>query len=619
MKNTVLQFVLLLGLPLVLSAQPVLPRHTDALREQLITQYGQNSSLLNKTNESVYKAFDLYDVNSNKPFNLILELGKQADLSSLRYLQNKDEKAMEAYQKLSSVAEKSQKALRTTINEWLAAGQVGWTVSYLTITNGIVIKNIQAQDFAFIAQLMAREEVKFVYLDKAFPVEKLPTVAVAEPSRPKGPTPEWGILKIGADSLWRLGFRGQGVTVGGQDTGYDWTHPAIKNQYRGWNGTAQTADHNYNWHDAIHVLSPLNDDGTGNLGTNPCGLDVLSPCDDGLHGTHTMGTIVGFDTDEKIGVAPEAKWMACRNMERGWGSPSTYIECFEFFLAPTDLNGQNPDPTKSPDVINNSWGCPLIEGCDPSNFSLMNQAVDNLRAAGTVVVVSAGNDGPGCSSINNPAGIFGGSFSVGALSLNDTIAGFSSRGPVTVDSSNRRKPNVTAPGVYVRSCIPDSSYTYLSGTSMAGPHVAGAVALLISVNPALRGQVEDIETILETTATPYFDTVGCGGIAGSAHPNNTYGYGVINLIAAAEAAAAYVGTNSPNIAANGLIIYPNPSAEGLFNMDLPDAGTLQVFDAQGRQIYNAITNEGLFRLDLSRFAAGAYFYRYNEYSGVLVK
>ena len=113
-----------------------------------------------------------------------------------------------------------------------------------------------------------------------------------------------------------MGFSGQGVVVGGQDTGYEWNHPALKNKYRGWNGS--TADHNYNWHDAIHNLI--------GGGTNSCGLNLTAPCDDDNHVTHTMGTMDGGVNDDSIvGVAPAATWMGCRNMEEGDGTPATYI------------------------------------------------------------------------------------------------------------------------------------------------------------------------------------------------------------------------------------------------------------------------------------------------------
>jgi subtilase family protein len=157
----------------------------------------------------------------------------------------------------------------------------------------------------------------------------------------------------------------------GHDTGVRWTHEALKSKYRGWNGVA--ADHNYNWHDAIHNPDP----------TNVCGASSPTPCDDdtllgGGHGTHTVGTMVGSGPPRatqknEIGMAPDAKWMACRNMSHGLGAVPTYLECMQWFLAPTKVDGTGADSSKAPDVVNNSWGC--VEGCPPPALQ------DTLRAS----------------------------------------------------------------------------------------------------------------------------------------------------------------------------------------------------------------------------------------------
>ena len=150
-------------------------------------------------------------------------------------------------------------------------------------------------------------------------------------------------------AVWAEGFFGQGIVVGGADTGIRWTHNALKPHYRGWNGI--TADHNFNWHDSIHS------------GGGICGPDSPAPCDDSGHGTHTIGTAVGDDgAGNQIGMAPQAKFIGCRNMNVGVGSPATYTECFEWFLAPYPVGG-NPsqgDPDKAPDITTNSWTCPSI-------------------------------------------------------------------------------------------------------------------------------------------------------------------------------------------------------------------------------------------------------------------
>ena len=122
------------------------------------------------------------------------------------------------------------------------------------------------------------------------------TPIVATPTEPQTPeTIEPGIPYTHAPDVWALGFRGQGITIGGADTGQRWTHNALKPHYRGWDGV--TADHNYNWHDAIH-------DSVG----NPCGNDSRFPCDDLGHGTHTIGTAIGDDgMGNQIGMAPSSE------------------------------------------------------------------------------------------------------------------------------------------------------------------------------------------------------------------------------------------------------------------------------------------------------------------------
>lgn len=416
---------------------------------------------------------------------------------------------------------------------------------------------------------------------------------------------EWGVLNIKADKVWEMGYRGEGVVVGGQDTGYEWEHPAIKNRYRG--NQTDSVNHNYNWHDAIHELNPLNDTTL----QNPCGLNLTIPCDDHNHGTHTIGTVVGTSEEAQIGVAPDAQWIGCRNMERGYGSPFSYLECFQWFLAPTNLLGENPRPDLAPHIIVNSWSCPEMEGCTPANFALLQEAVDNLKASGVMVVVSAGNSGRnGCSSVNTPAAIFENSFSVGATRFNDSIASFSSRGPVLVDGSKRLKPNVTAPGVSVLSAIRGGNYARFSGTSMAGPHVAGAAALIISANPALAGQVETIENILEQTAMPMIAETNCGDLETNAVPNATYGFGRIDVLAAVEAAleiSSVEATTYPT-----LKVFPNPTSDQVnLVAEKPLSGDYFLYNYNGQLMHQLhLRSQTSFSVDLSGLPKGIYFYRF---------
>jgi subtilisin family serine protease len=325
---------------------------------------------------------------------------------------------------------------------------------------------------------------------------------------------EWGVNKVRAPMVWAAGFTGQGVVIAGQDTGIRWTHTAIKAKYRGWDGT--TADHNYNWHDAVHA--------TG----SSCGADSQVPCDDNGHGSHTIGTMVGDDGgSNQVGVAPGALWIGCRNMNAGDGTPARYNECAEFFLAPTDLSGANPDPDKAPDVVSNSWGCPPSEGCTAG--AEVQEAIENLVAGGIVFVAAAGNDGSSCSTITDPPAIYDASFTIGSMTSSDAMSSFSGRGPVAGLAGF--KPDVIAPGSSVRSITrsSDTAYTSLSGTSMATPHVAGVVALLMSADPTLKGDPARVEQILRDTAIPLTSsTQTCGGIPSTTIPNHVQGWGRVD-------------------------------------------------------------------------------------------
>lgn len=439
----------------------------------------------------------------------LIVLGEQADLSAAAGFTTKLEKGRYVFETLTLVAESSQRDL---LDELARAGvehRSFW------ITNMIWAKG----GASAVASIAARQDVARIAAN--------PSVRFSEPWAGEAVAPEvplaieWNILKVNADDVWALGFTGQGAVVGGQDTGYDWDHPALKAKYRGWNGAS--ADHNYQWHDAIHS------------GGGSCGANATAPCDDHSHGTHTMGTMVGDDgAANQIGMAPGAKWIGCRNMDQGNGTPATYAECYQWFIAPTNIAGTNPDPAQAPDAINNSWGCPDSEGCtDPE---VLRTAVENLRAAGIFSAHSAGNSGSSCSTVDTPAAIYDASFTVGSTTSGDGISGFSSRGPVTVDGSNRRKPDISAPGSCIRSSVPGTGYgSCWDGTSMAGPHVAGMVALLVSADPALAGNVDALEELIRESAFhPGTSGQVCGGISATTWPNNTFGWGRIDALAAVQ-------------------------------------------------------------------------------------
>jgi uncharacterized repeat protein (TIGR01451 family) len=453
----------------------------------------------------------------------LVYLTTKADLSEAKALLTKLEKGWYVFETLTSIAESTQKPLIAELEKLGVDYRPYWIVNMVWVRGSLSTIQLLAQR-PDVAHLYANPQVA---LDAPLEVRTTST-------QPEGI--EWNINKVSAPQVWALGYIGQGVVIGGQDTGYAWDHPAIKNQYRGWNGLF--VNHDYNWIDTTYNHSTV-------------------PLDPYGHGTHTMGTMVGDDGgNNKIGMAPGARWIGCRNMDAGGnGTPETYIGCYQWFVAPTRVDGSEPRPDLAPDVINNSWGCPPSEGCTDPNVLL--EAVQNLVAAGIVTTHSAGNSGDACSTIWDPAAIYDESFTVGATDSSDNIAGFSGRGPVTVDGSNRPKPDISAPGVSVRSAYPPYGYTWMSGTSMAGPHVAGLVALLISAQPAMRGQVDQIEWTIEKTAVGRTTNKACGGDLPDQIPNNTYGWGRIDALAAANYHTIELekDASAPLVQPGGMITY----------------------------------------------------------------
>lgn len=470
--------------------------------------WGQNSKIDPK----------LLSIDPSLQQNIVIILNEQADISKAFQIKGKNNKAKYVYNTLFDFAVRSQTNIITALRVRGIIHMPRYIVNVISATASI-------EDIEWIAQ---RKDVQAIIEDGIFMMEQQIENRREETSGLRAPI--WNLTHIGAPAVWDKGITGENTVIGGQDTGYAWEVPTIKEKYRGWNGSA--ASHDYHWHDAIHEDNPMSH------GINLCGFDSPIPCDDHDHGTHTMGTMVG-DVDNngnEIGVSPDAQWIGCRNMENGYGTLTTYTECFEWFLAPYPV-GTNPsqgDSDMMPHVITNSWGCPPIEGCNSSNWSVMETALNNLRAAGCVIVVSAGNSGSDCATVNSPAAIFEGSYSVGATNSSNDIANFSSRGAVTVDGSNRLKPDISAPGVNIRSCLKDGSFVNWSGTSMAGPHIAGIVSLMISANPALEGEVDKIQEIINKTATERTTSQNCGSISGGEIPNNTFGHGIANALTALD-------------------------------------------------------------------------------------
>jgi subtilisin family serine protease len=261
---------------------------------------------------------------------------------------------------------------------------------------------------------------------------------------------------IGAPQVWSLhdgnghSVNGQGLRVAIIDTGIDYTHPDLGNGF----GPS---------HRVIGGYDFVNNDN--------------DPMDDNGHGTHVAGIVAA--NGGVVGVAPGANLLAYKALDaNGSGSFSNVIAAIE---RATDPDG-NPATADAANVINMS----LTGPGNPDDA--VSQAVDNAVDQGVIVVVAAGNSGPGYETMGTPASARK-ALTVAASDKSDQLASFSSRGPMR-DYLGLLKPDITAPGVSIRSTVPLNGqwgsadrYNTLSGTSMAAPHIAGAAALIKQLHP----------------------------------------------------------------------------------------------------------------------------------------
>ncbi|GAB4086863.1 hypothetical protein GCM10028784_34930 [Myceligenerans cantabricum] len=343
-------------------------------------------------------------------------------------------------------------------------------------------------------------------IHEQFDMEKVEPVETKPADEKLTTAVEWGLTEINAPDAWALGYTGAGITVASFDTGVDGSHPALADKYRGM-GADGTLDNDYNWFDV----------------PGGCGG---SPCDTQGHGTHTTGTMVGDDgAGNQVGVAPDATWIAANCIDNAGCTRDDYLADAQWFLAPTRADGSDPDPAMRPHVVNNSWGIP--PGA-PDPYGWMRDETLAWDASGIFGAWAAGNEGPGCETSRFP-GEYENTYSAGAYDVNGNIASFSSRGP---GENGVTTPNIAAPGVDVRSSVPGGGYSSSSGTSMATPHLAGAVALLWSAAPALVGDIEGTKEVLDQTAIDTED-LQCGG---TAEENYVWGEGKLDIAAAIDAA-----------------------------------------------------------------------------------
>ena len=440
--------------------------------------------------------------NSDKYFRINVLLKDKANIDSLDYvmkLQNlpSKERAKKVMQLLTQKANESQQSIFEFINNY--TGNSALILQPIWIVNMLIVE----AKADLILKLSERKDIELIDLDNSRIVNPIEPAISSNKSQLSVGGKEPGLAVINAPALWSMGYTGRGRIACSIDTGVWPNHPAIKNNFLGNYVSLKQA-----W---LGYQSNIPKDKTGS------------------HGTHTVGTEMGLDrnTNDTIGVAFNSFFIATDPVATTIAEAqqlSAFLLAFQWVFNP---DGDTATTDDIPDVINNSWGYTV-----PTDTLLcsgfISQMFSALEAGGIACVFSAGNEGPNNQTIPYPQHVTVNevnSFTVGAINGNNAqlpIASFSSRGPTicNVDSILKIKPEVVAPGENVRSAINQSDYDYYSGTSMAAPHVTGAVLLLKEAFPNVPGF--DILRALYFTAHDL----------GTPGEDNTYGRGIIDVFAA---------------------------------------------------------------------------------------
>jgi subtilisin family serine protease len=397
---------------------------------------------------------------------VVVSLRERAVLTHLP--RQRERRSQEVIRRLEETADRSQAGLRTQLGSWRRAGSVRRFTPFW-IFNGIAVDATPAA----VAAIAARPEVLRVTLDEA-------EVTLADA------TPEPNVTLVNAPVLWNEGFHGEGIVVASLDTGVDVTHPDLAGSWRGGSNS---------WFD-------------------PYGQHPTTPTDLHGHGTSTMGVIVGGSAGgTAIGVAPGATWIAAKIFNDAGGATTSGIHAaFQWILDPDG----NPATADAPDVVNNSWDS-SVPGCDYT-FQPDLQAI---RATGILPIFAAGNGGPSAGTSFSPSNLPE-AVAVGAVDDSDLIASSSSRGPASCGGSTDVFPDVVAPGVGIHTAERWGLYTDATGTSMAAPHVTGAIALLLQAFPDT--SAADQQAAIEDAAVDL----------GALGPDDTYGNGRVDASAAHE-------------------------------------------------------------------------------------
>ncbi|MCW1928131.1 S8 family peptidase [Bhargavaea beijingensis] len=466
----------------------------EKLSDRLLTEF--------KNDEKVTFLIKFKDkADTAKAASAARKAAQKADLSSR---QTKLAARSAVVSELKATAQSSQAEVKQYLVQLEKSGKAENIRPY-HIVNGMAVTSTKE---------VAEKIAGFSEVEKILPDEQrqLSVTKTPEAKSPKSKVAnvEWNVERVKAPEAWNLGIDGTGTVVASIDTGVQWDHPALKEKYRGYNAASGDVNHDFNWFDAT----------AGNT----------TPYDDQGHGTHVTGTMVGAEPNgsNQVGVAPGAKWIAVKAFTAAGGTDSDLLAAAQWILAPTDSEG-NARVDMAPDVVNNSWGG------GPGLDEWYREVVQNWRAAQIFPEFSAGNTtlfnpgGPG--SVAAPAN-YPESFATGATDINNKVAGFSLRGPSPYDEI---KPDITAPGVNIRSTVPGNGYEGgWNGTSMSGPAVSAVAAMLRQVDADIT--VDDMEQILIDTAVPLTDSQY------PTVPNHAYGHGLVDAMAAVSSLMSGIGT-----------------------------------------------------------------------------
>ena len=419
----------------------------------------------------------------------VIEMAEHADLSKAYEMTDWNERGWFVYDTLRETAARTQAPVIAILEKN--------GVNYQSFFAGNEIA-VTGSDLAVLSQITALDSVGHVRYPRTATIDPLP-ILTQNLFDFSIDALDWGITDTNAPAFWStFGVQGDGIVVANIDTGVQWNHPALDQAFKcGTNPSDPSC-----WADPANI----------------CGG---SACDNNGHGTHTMGTMVGDDDATltyQVGMAPNAQWIACKGCETNSCSDTSLNACADWILAP------GGSPANRPNIVNNSWG-----GGGGDTWYLAK--VQAWRAAGIFPAFSAGNSGDACGSIGSPSD-YQESFASANHMSGRTISSSSSRGPSIYGHDPYTKPNISAPGTSICSSIPGSSWSCgYSGTSMASPHSAGAVALLWSCNAGLVGQIDQTFQLLQNTADAPLYAGNCGAPP-DGQGNYTYGYGYLNVLAA---------------------------------------------------------------------------------------